>query len=333
MPPPAPARLPKARASGASTRLSIAIAHRRLRSRCARDCPRSSSAWRSKCCQRLPASMTTRSLVRDAESDTTTSIDTARRAFERHGAPNRTFVWRRRCHDGAAMTSALRVSLEERLRELRGDGGPLPGELLDAEVQRIDLGGPEPAIVARPSDWEALREAEALARRGVPYWAVLWPSGLELARAVSRGPGLEGRRVLELGCGLGLPSVAAAARGATVLATDAHTDAVVFAAHNLALNGLTGDVAVASFSDAVSALADGGPWDLVLAADVLYLQANVEALLRALPRVVDDGGEAGIPDPEPNGARDFLAAARKSFTLRSERGEEVSLHRLRRAGQ
>src|SRR3954467_9361480 len=194
MPPPAPARLPKARASGVSTRLSIAIAHRRRRSRCARDSPRSTSAWRAKCCQRLPASMTTRSLVRDAESDTTMSIDTARRAFERHGARSPTFVWRRRCHDGAAMPSALRVSLEERLRELRGDGGPLPGGLLDAEVQRIDLGGAEPALVARPRDWEALREAEALARRGVPYWAVLWPSGLALARAVARGPPPRGRR-------------------------------------------------------------------------------------------------------------------------------------------
>ena len=228
------------------------------------------------------------------------------------------------------MTTALRVSLEERLQELRGDGRPLPDELLDVEVRRVDLGGAEPAIVARPSEWEALREAEALAQRGVPYWAILWPSGLELARAVSRGPALDGARVLELGCGLGLPSLAAAARGAGVLATDAHTDAVVFAAHNLALNGQTGDVAVASFTEAVGALTDGGPWDLVLASDVLYLQANVEALLRALPRLLDGGGEALIADPDRNGAKEFLAAARKQFTLRSERGDDVSLHRLSR---
>src|SRR4051794_29311085 len=230
----------------------------------------------------------------------------------------------------AAMTTVLRVSLEERLRELRAGGRPLPDELLDYEVHRLDLGGGEPAIVARPGDWEALREAEALARRGVPYWAVLWPSGLELARAVSRGPALDGKRVLELGCGLGLPSLAAARRGATVLATDSSTDAVVFAAHNLALNGLTGDVAVASFSEAAEALSGGGPWDLVLGADVLYLQANVETLLRALPGLVADGGEAWIADPNRNGAQAFLAAARKQFALRSERGDDVSLHRLAR---
>src|SRR3954470_15304914 len=233
----------------------------------------------------------------------------------RQGSDVRLAPWR-------PMTTALRVSLSERLRELRGEGPPLPDELLDTEVRRIDLGGREPAIVARPNDWEALREAEALAQRGVPYWAVMWPSGLELARAVSRGPALDGKRVLELGCGLGLPSVAAAQRGATVLATDANTDAAVFAAHNLALNGLTGDVAVASFSMAEEALAGGGPWDLVLGADVLYLQANVETLLRALPRLVADGGAAWIADPNRNGAQAFLAAARKQFALRSERGDD-----------
>ena len=184
----------------------------------------------------------------------------------------------------------------------------------------------EGLYLARPRDWEALREAEALAQRGVPYWARLWPSGLALARAVLRGPPLDGRRVLELGCGLGAPSVAAARRGASVLATDVSSDAVVFAAHNLALNELAGDVAVASWK----ALVEHGPWDLVLAADVLYLRANVESLLRALPRLVADDGAAWIADPGRNGARDFLAAARKQFALRSEAGEDATVHRLSR---
>src|SRR3954454_10789873 len=111
----------------------------------------------------------------------------------RQGSDVRLAPWR-------PMTTVLRVSLAERLRELRGDGRPLPDELLDTEVRRIDLAGPEPAIVARPGDWEALREAEALAQRGVPYWAILWPSGLALARAVSRGPALQGGRGLQRRC-------------------------------------------------------------------------------------------------------------------------------------
>jgi predicted nicotinamide N-methyase len=220
-----------------------------------------------------------------------------------------------------AAANPLVVSLGERLRALRGEGPPVPASLLDVEVRRVG-----DAYLARPRDWEALRSDEALAHRGVPYWARSWPSGEALAAAIAAGPSLDGRRVLELGCGLGLPSVAAARRGATVLATDASTDAVVFAAHNLALNEVGGDVAVAAWTEAAGALVDGGPWDLVIAADVLYLNANVEALLRLLPRL---GADALIADPNRRGARDFLASARKRFAVRSERpSEDVSLHRL-----
>jgi predicted nicotinamide N-methyase len=220
----------------------------------------------------------------------------------------------------ASGANPLVVSLAERLHALR-DGAPVPPSLLDVHVRRVG-----DAFLAKPRDWEALRDDEALARRGVPYWARLWPSGEALAAAVAAGPSLAGRRVLELGCGLGLPSVAAARAGADVLATDASSDAVVFAAHNLALNEQGGDVAVAGWADAGGALVDGGPWDLVLAADVLYLNANVEALLRLLPRL---GAPAWITDPNRRGGRDFLAAARKRFAVRTERpSEDVSLHRL-----
>jgi methylase of polypeptide subunit release factors len=49
--------------------------------------------------------------------------------------------------------------------------------------------------------------------------------------------------VLEIGCGLALPSIVCAMAGPRVLATDGATDAVAFAAHSLALNEVEGDVA------------------------------------------------------------------------------------------
>jgi predicted nicotinamide N-methyase len=217
---------------------------------------------------------------------------------------------------GAAGDRALNPLTASLAESLRDDA---PASLLDVFVCRVDE-----LYLAQPRDWEALREDEAVAQRGVPYWARLWPSGRALARAVLDGPPLDGVRVLELGCGLGLPSVAAARRGADVVASDVSDDAAVFAAHNLALNSFVGEVVVASWAQ----LADRGSFDLVLAADVLYLQANVESLLRVLPRLVADGGEAWIADPDRRGGRDFLAAARKRFTLTSERFDGGGVHRL-----
>jgi predicted nicotinamide N-methyase len=134
--------------------------------------------------------------------------------------------------------------------------------------------------------------------------------------------------VLEIGCGLALPSLAAARAGAHVLATDGSPEAVAFAAHSLALNEVEAEVALVDWAAQGDALLARGPWDLVLAADVLYLQANVELALRLLPRLVAPRGEILLADPGRAGTRDFLAAARVMFALRTTRHGEVSVHRL-----
>jgi predicted nicotinamide N-methyase len=233
-------------------------------------------------------------------------------------------------HLPRSASPALRASLEERLRALRL-GGALPPQLLDVRVERIRIDDGDPVHVARPDDWPALREAEHDAGRPPPYWAIPWPSGRALARAVAAMPPPRGARVLELGCGLGLPSIAAARGGGRVLAGDADSDAAVFAAHNLALNELEGDVLPADWRVAADRLAEA-PYDLVLAADVLYLRENVESLLRVLPRLLAPGGEAWIADPGRTGADGFLPAAKRIWRVRShfdEHDARIRLHRLR----
>jgi predicted nicotinamide N-methyase len=225
----------------------------------------------------------------------------------------------------------LRTSLAEHLAALRGSTpADLPVELLDVTVRRIALPGGE-VIVVEPADWEALRHAEGGAGRPIPYWARLWPSGEQLARAVAADPPAAGTRVLELGCGLALPSIAAARAEATVLATDGASDAVAFAAHALALNELEADVAHVDWAEQGDALADLGPWDLVLAADVLYTRENVTMLLELLPRLLTPRGELRLADPRRAGARDFLAAARGRFHVWTTQGDgDVALHTLTR---
>ena len=223
----------------------------------------------------------------------------------------------------------LRRSLERQCAQLRGvDAAELPLELLDVVARRHDLGG-ETVLYVRPADWEGLREAEAAARRPVPWWARAWPSGRALAAALVAGPALAGRRVIELGCGLALPSIVAARRGADVLATDGAPDAVAFAAHALALNGVLGEVAQADWAEHGDVLAARGPFDLVLAADVLYTRPNVETALGLLPRLLAPGGEIRLADPGRAGARDFLAAVRAGFSVDTARDGDVALHTLR----
>ena len=174
--------------------------------------------------------------------------------------------------------------------------------------ERIRLAGRGLAIL-RPPDPEALISEEAFEREEfLPYWAELWPSGVALAEEVAALP-LAGRRVLELGCGLGLPSLAAALAGADVLATDWSPDAVALLHENAARNEIELEFEVASWFEP-SALAARAPWDLVLAADVLYERRNVEPLLALLPRL---GSEILVAEPGRPGAGEFLERANETW--------------------
>jgi predicted nicotinamide N-methyase len=224
------------------------------------------------------------------------------------------------------MSEVLRVSLAERVAALRG--APPADAALDLVREEVDLGAPGAAVtIVRPRSWKALLEAESAVGRPTPYWAITWPSGEALARAVARaGEELDGRRVLELGCGLALPSLAAARAGAQVVATDGVPEAVAFAAHNLALNDLTGEAAVADWRLGSEAFQVLGPYDLVLAADVLYVRRGVDALEALLPR---RAGEVWLADPGRAGAAELLSRTERDWHCETERDGDVGLHRLR----
>ena len=223
----------------------------------------------------------------------------------------------------------LETSLSEQLAELRGQPPDcLPASLLHFVVCPVELPGGDVCLV-RPADWEALREEEGAAARSIPYWARLWPSGYALALELASAPPQPGARVLELGAGLGLPSVVAARAGADVLATDGASDAVAFTAHNLALNDLGGRAAQADWAEHGDLLVEQGPFDLVLAADVLYTIANKETALELFPSLLAPGGEIRLADPDRANARNFLAAARGHFEIHTKRDGEVRLHSLR----
>lgn len=159
--------------------------------------------------------------------------------------------------------------------------------------------GPVELLV--PLDPEALLDERALGdAEFIPYWAELWPSALALAAEVAtRTVELSGTRVLELGCGVGLVAISLARAGAHVHATDWSADAVALTLDNAMRNDVALEGAVADWFRADSMPA--GPFDLVVAADVLYERRNVAPLAALLPELaprawVADPGRAFTPE-------------------------------------
>jgi len=198
---------------------------------------------------------------------------------------------------GRVLGSSLRAAPRPRRRARRPLRRAL--NLVDEEVELGD--GLRLEILRPPSAEELIDEAAFDEEEFLPYWAELWPSGVALARYVAARE-LGGLRVLELGCGLGLPALAAALRGADVLATDWAEDAIELLQQNVERNGVFLRLARVRWSEP-EPLLRAAPWDLVLGADLLYEARNAEQLAGLLPQL---GGEVLLAEPGRPYAKEFL---------------------------
>jgi predicted nicotinamide N-methyase len=185
----------------------------------------------------------------------------------------------------------------------RGRRRPLRRPLIE---EQFELAGRTLTLLRPPSADELIDETAFDEEEFLPYWAELWPSGVALARFVET-LGLEGARVIELGAGLGLPSLAAALLGADVLATDWADDAVALLRANAERNHVPLGVERVRW-DAPEELVAQAPFDLVIGADLLYESRNAAQLLELLPQL---GREIVIADP----GRPFLTGFLEHFEV------------------
>jgi predicted nicotinamide N-methyase len=211
----------------------------------------------------------------------------------------------------------------------RADGDPRGAHVTRTAVEHVTVASLTFAL-ERPEDPVSLIDETAFeADEFLPYWAEHWPSSLALAEHVATLD-LAGRRVLELGCGLGLPSLVAARRGAAAVATDWAGDAIALLERNAARNHAPLTAVTADWREP-GLFTVLGPFDLVLAADVLYEERNAEPILALLDRL---GTPAAIADPGRRHASAFLDAARRGRwavePVRAPRIPSGGIHRLSR---
>jgi predicted nicotinamide N-methyase len=170
----------------------------------------------------------------------------------------------------------------------------------DARLAAVAV-GPDVVPLWQVADLEAHVDRAALLG-GIdppepPYWAHLWSGARVLAAAVPPRAG----RVVELGCGLGLPGLVAARRGAQVTFVDRERAPLEFVAASARVNRVSaariaGDFVMPPF---------GAPFDLVLAAEILYDRSAFAALAAALAHLAGGRGRVLLADGQRIDTRAF----------------------------
>ena len=190
-------------------------------------------------------------------------------------------------------------------------------------------------VLYRPQDLDFyLQEGGSL--ENFPFWAKVWEASLVLADFVAtlKPP----RRILEIGAGLGLPGLTAAAFGHEVTLTDYESRPLELIRRSAEANGLAVRVARLDWFEP----ADLGEFDIILGAEVVYAGRLFEPLLQIFRRYLLPGGEIYLAHSRER-ARvlvPFLKRAEVEFEVahslrRLRSGDEVYeivLNRLRPKG-
>lgn len=187
--------------------------------------------------------------------------------------------------------------------------GP-PESAYQVKVETLNLGGRDyliRSLLDRQQFHDPHGDAEraGISSAAWPLFGLVWPSALILADAMQAYV-VEGKRVLEVGCGLALASLVMRRRGADITASDRHPLAAAFLAENLRLNRLEPvRLRTGGWADSDPGL---GRFDLIIGSDVLYERDHPGLLSRFIDRHANDAAEVVIIDPDRGNRAAFTRA-------------------------
>lgn len=180
----------------------------------------------------------------------------------------------------------------------------------------------------------ALERAEH-GERDLPYLTKVWPACLLLSQFMAGLEPIEGRTVVELGCGLGLVGLTAAARGHRVILTDIDTRALELARASAVINNLTANTDFMVLDWRHPCL--GRPVDVFVGCEILY-QPEVYPVLASMMRrfLAPDGRIYMAHSRRPFSIgffkliQDDFMIRHKEFTVRSEdEDHHISIYDIR----
>lgn len=158
-----------------------------------------------------------------------------------------------------------------------------------------------------------------------PFWARIWPSAFALSDFLKTEPGwITGKRVLEIGAGIGLPSFTMAAYASEMVISDHSAEAVALMEKNIQCLGLTHLTAKCldwnHFPEDCKA-------DVVLLSDINYDPEQFGSLLQTINHFLEQGSTLILSTPNRITLKPFATALEpfiKSSVLRTVEQKDSS---------
>ena len=152
---------------------------------------------------------------------------------------------------------------------------------------------------------------QSLAEEHCPYFGVMWEAGIGLSQSLTREM-CEGKKILEIGCGLALPSFIATRFGGNVIATDFHADVPLFLKQNQDKNNISFKYEVMNWRNEIERAKNAhGQFDLVLGSDILYERQHTMQVAKALIAFLKPGGKIILSDPGRAYVQHFISAMKE----------------------
>ena len=155
-----------------------------------------------------------------------------------------------------------------------------------------------------------------------PVWMITWPAALGLAEHLVFNEEVDGKLVLELGCGTAAPGIAVERSGARVVCTDYDPLALAMAAHNAEMNGCR--AFEPHLLDWYNPDLAGG-FDLVVGSEIVYFEKSFSPLLSVLRRYAGAEGRIILSDQGRPQMKPFLEMCRRAGFEHEQRLQTVHL--------
>lgn len=158
-----------------------------------------------------------------------------------------------------------------------------------------------------------------------PFWVKLWESSIVLGKLLVDTPHAKGTSVLELGAGMGVPGLAAAAAGYQVTLTDYEEHILDFERVSAAASGLPADSVRFELLDWLKPPAMER-YDVVVGAEVLFREEFFQPLLGVIKKSLKPGGVVYLAhDIGRKSVKPFLEMAQRDYAISASKRRLKSL--------